>query len=360
MHWFICLLMLLDLIFIRLCLRHFRFMRKLPLFGVDWAGMALWVVLLVQIAFFFTYGDFYDWLNSDVMRTLILTIFATLGIIIWRMTTIRHPYIEPRMWTYRRLIPVFLVMTIAEAFLVVENVLEEIFLTQIMHYEETVAVNMNWGVLAGAWIGCIFCYWWAHIKHLNYLRLIGVGLFSIICYLVLMYFSINPDIHLSRLYLPVFFRGFAYAIMSITFLICLHELVDFPHFFQSLSILQMLHMVAGGVLGAAIYKQGIAYYVPENIARYSGMMDSIEISKSHLNFGEQMSQFVQQAMEISLKQIYGWTIYACIFVLLLLLMWDSPVRRELKKMPIWKDIRRQIKNSFYRSNHRVNKTEGTV
>lgn len=357
MHWFMCGVMLLNLIFIRLCIKDFRFMRKFPLFGIDWAGSALWAALLVQIAFFFTYGDYYDWFNSKVMRILLLTILCTLCMVVRRMTTIRHPYIEPKMWTYRRLVPVLIVITIAEAFLVTEHVLEEIFLSEIMHYEETVSVKLDWGTLTGVWLGCVFCYWWAHIKRFNYLRLIGIGFFSIIIYLVLMYFSISTEIHISRLYLPVIFRGFAYAIMSITFLICLHELVSFPHFFQSLSILQMLHMVVGGVLGAAAYKQGMSYYVPDNISRYSGMFDRIELSKSHLHLEEQLSVFTEQVMQISLKQIYGWTIYACVLTFLLLLMWDSPVRKQLKKIPIWKDVRRQIKNSFWRTSHRIKPTE---
>lgn len=356
MHWFVCGIMLLDLLFIKICIKDFRFMRKFPLFGIDWAGIALWAALLVQIAFFFTYGDYYDWFNSRVMRMSLITIMATLGMIIWRMKTIRHPYIEPKMWTYHRLVPVFIVITIAEAFLITEHVLEEIFLSEILHYDETVSVKLDWGTLAGVWIGCAFCYWWTHIKEYNYLRLIGIGLFSILAYLVIMYFSIGSDIQFSQLILPVIFRGFAYAIMSVTFLICLHELVSFPHFFQSLGILQMLHMVVGGVLGSAAYKQGMSYYVPDNISRYSGIIDRVEISKSQLHLNERLSIFTDQVMQISLKQIYGWTIIACLFIFLLLLMWDSPVRRKLKKMPAWKEVRREIKNSFWRSSHRIEQT----
>ena len=40
---------------------------------------------------------------------------------------------------------------------------------------------------------------------------------------------------------------------------------DFQHFFQGLSVFNMLHMVVGGVVGAAVYAQGLAYYVPDNL-----------------------------------------------------------------------------------------------
>lgn len=49
--------------------------------------------------------------------------------------------------------------------------------------------------------------------------------------------------------------------------------MTFQHFFQGLSVFNMLHMVVGGVLGCAVYAQGLAYYVPDNLARYGSAID---------------------------------------------------------------------------------------
>ena len=70
-HWtymnlFIAGLMLVVLLIQTICVKHFRFMRKFPLFGIDWLGAALWAVLWIEIAFLFNYGDWYDWWNSPV------------------------------------------------------------------------------------------------------------------------------------------------------------------------------------------------------------------------------------------------------------------------------------------------------
>ena len=51
-------------------------------------------------------------------------------------------------------------------------------------------------------------------------------------------------------------------------------------------------------------------------------------------------------MEISVKQIYGWTAYACIFLCLLFLLYDAPIRKELKQIPNWQKIRKMIAESF--------------
>ena len=57
-------------------------------------------------------------------------------------------------------------------------------------------------------------------------------------------------------------------------------------------------------------------------------------------------------MEISIKQIYGWIVYACAFLLLLFLLYDIPARRQMKLMPAWKQVAKDVKNSFWRTRHK--------
>ena len=253
MQWFICGIMMTDLLILTVCTRHFRMFKKFPLFGIDWLGAVLWAMLLLEIAYLFNYGDWYDWWNSPVIRQLSMVIIVTLFFCVWRMFTIRHPYYEPEMWTYRHLLPVFILITLVEMFLATEHVLEEVYLEEVMHYGTMTSVQLDWPVLAGVLAGCLFAYWWMHIRRFNYLRLIVIGLGGIIGYLLGNYFLISSDIHISQLYLPIFCRGFAYAVLSATFMTCLEEIMSFQHFFQALSVFNMLHMVMGGVIGAAIY-----------------------------------------------------------------------------------------------------------
>ena len=353
MHLFIAGLMLVDLLILRLCTRHVRLMRKLPLYGIDWAGAALWAALLLQVTYFFNYGDFYDWLHSPVMCRLGVNILLTAAFAVWRMFTIRHPYFEPQMWTYRHLLPVLLIITVVEALLATEHVLEEVFYGEVMHYAETVTVQLNWVALCGILAGCGFAYWWMHVRRLNYLRLILVGFAALAAYLVSFYLLIDDNIHLSQLSLPVVCRSFAYAVLSIVFITALEELMTFRHFFQSLSIFNMLHMVVGGVLGAAIYTRGLSYYIPDNMARYGAAIDHTTLAHapfaaSPSGFAAFMEQFAAQMTAVSVKQIYGWVAYACLFIALLLLLYDMPVRRRMKRMPRWKEVGKQVREMFKR------------
>lgn len=349
MHWFIGGVMLIDLLILQACTRHFRLIKKFPLFGIDWLGAVLWACLLLEIAYFFDYGDWYDWWNSPVIRQLAVAIGITFFLCIWRMQTIRHPFFEPQMWTYKHLLPVLILITLVEAFLATERVLEEVFYEEVMHYEEMVSVRLDWLSLTGILIGCLFAYWWMHVKRFSYIRLITVGIAGLIGYLLGYYFTISSDIHISQLYLPTVCRGFTYAILSATFMVCLEEIMTFQHFFQALSVFNMLHMVVGGVIGSALYTQGLAYYLPDNIARYGAAIDRVNFSQNPFPLGEYMETFVSQMMEISIKQIYGWVSYACILLFLLFLLYDAPVRKELKLMPSWRSLRKEIAHAFQKN-----------
>lgn len=107
----------------------------------------------------------------------------------------------------------------------------------------------NKTLLMAAAAGVLVCNLAA--PYITFLRLLIVGLGALLCYLLGYYFTLSADIHLSQLYLPTACRGFAYAVLSATFMVCLEEIMTFQHFFQALSVFNMLHMVVGGVMGAA-------------------------------------------------------------------------------------------------------------
>ncbi len=346
MHWFIAGAMLVDLLILRTCIRHFRMFKKLPLFGIDWLGALLWALLLLEIAFFFNYGDWYDWFNSPVMRQMAFCVIATLIAAVWRMLHIRHPYLEPKMWTYPKLVPLFLLITLTEAFFAAEHVLEEIFYEEVMHYPDMVRVQVNWAVAAGGVFGCLFAYWWMHLRRYNYLRLLIIGMAGMVGYFAGFYFTMSADIHLSQLFLPVACRGFAYAVLSATLMACLHQLLTFQHFFQALGVFNMLHMVMGGVIGSAIYTRAISYYTPEGFARYGSAVDPVAFSQSPFDLGHYMESFVSRVMEVGVRTTYGWLLYASIFLLLLYMLYDTPIRRDrqyrLKLLPTWRRVRRTV------------------
>ena len=342
MQLFISGWMTVNLFVLTICTRHFRMFKKFPLYGIDWIGGILWAAFVLETAFLFNYGDFYDWWNSSVIRQLTAAALLTLCLCIWRMFHTRHAYYEPHMWTYRHLVPILVMIALVEMLLAAEHVLEETFFEEVMHYGTTTVTLFDWPALLGSVAGCLFSLWWMHVRRLSYLRLIAVGLAGIGSYLAVFYFTVSPDIHMSQLYLPIACRGFAYAVLSIAFMTCLEEIVEFRHFFQALSVFNILHMVVGGVIGAATYVRGLEYRMTDAACRYAARAADTITSDDPAAIGQFLSASQDVMATDAIKQIYGWAAYVGLTLLLLSLLFDAPAGRALRSIPAWQKVRKAI------------------
>lgn len=328
MHLFVAGFMVVDLLFLTVSIHHFSGMKKVPLYGIDWVGALLWSSLLLQIAYLCNYGEWYRWWDNPIFYKLSVCIIATLFVCIWRMATVRRPYLSPHLFTSRRLLLLFGLVTLVEAVFITQYVLEKIFFTEVTHYAAIVSVRFSWLSLLGVLWGCSFSYWWMHIKHFTYIRLVIIGIIGLICYQIGVYLTISSNIHISQFYIPILCRSFSYAMLCCAFFVYLKQIVAFPLFFQALSVFNMLHMIIGGVIGAAIYTRGLSYYIADNMARYGTTIDNVSFSRSPFNIRLYMDTFVPHILEISVKQLYGWTVYICVFLFLALLIYNMPLWRK--------------------------------
>ncbi len=332
--WLMIGVMLFNALWLFVCTRHFRFMRPLPFYSVDWLGALLWVLAVMQTVYIFCYGEFYNWWESGTIRTLTLTAVLTLALAVARMFLIRHPYIEPKMWRNRNLPPILFLSVVIEALLATEHVLEEIFYEGGMEWHSHTTAVLNYPAMIGAVCACLFALLWLKVWQFGRVRLIAIGLAAFTAYVLCFYFTVSTDMSINRLYLPMFLRGFAATSLGIVLLYSIQSVMHFMVFFQSLAIFQTLHLLVGGVMGAACYAFGVRYLMADNIARYGGYLDSISMPAREVphHIGELMSQF----QVASVKQLYGIVAYVSIGLLLVALLYDIPITRERHRwMPSW-------------------------
>ena len=107
MHWLMVGLMLLIVLVIYTRTHPWRMMPKpLPLVSLDWLGCLLWALCMLEVIWLFTYGEYYNWWDAGLWRTVLCLLPLTLAITIGRMTHIRHPYIDPYVFEHWRLLPI--------------------------------------------------------------------------------------------------------------------------------------------------------------------------------------------------------------------------------------------------------------
>lgn len=349
MHWLMTGIMLMVTLAVTLLTKHCRIMPKMPLYGIDWLGAMLWAMLGLELVFIFTYGEFYDWYHSPVIKAVTGAALITSGVAVHRMIHIRHPYLEPGMWKSKHLFPILLLVALVEGMLVSEHVLEKIYYSSMQFSEYTIATTLNWCTIVGIAAGSVFSLWWLNVLKYNYYKLISIALCSLAVYLGWFYFYISPESNIEAFYFPLVMRGFSGCVLGALFLLILKQVVPFLQFFQALSILNVLHMYLGGAMGSAIYSKGMNYFMTDNIARYSSYADAVAVNPATMDFPTFMNGFITNMQMASLKQLYGWVLIVCIFTFFAFLLYDRPyVRRALQRVPRWKAVGKQLRHSLRR------------
>ncbi len=344
--WLMIGIMLFNALWLFVCTRHFRIMKRLPFYSIDWLGALLWVLTVMQVVYICCYGEFYKWWENEVVRILTVTTILTLVLAVTRMFLICHPYIEPKMWRNRHLPIIFFLTLIIEAFLATEHVLEEVFYESGMEWHKHTKAILDYPVMGGAVCACLFALFWLKVWQRGRVRLIAIGLAAFIAYVLCFYFTISTEITIQQLYLPIFLRGFAATLLGITLLYTIQSVMNFMVFFQSLAIFQTLHLLIGGVFGAACYAYGVRYLVADSIAQYSGYLDSIHTSAHDIP--RLMALMATQFQVAGVKQIYGIVAVIAITLLILVLLYDIPFRGEWNQwMPSWTAVGKVLRKRLH-------------
>ena len=337
MHWLVIALMLVVLLVQALLTRPFHAMPQIVLLkGIDWMGALLWCALWLQVAWLLNYGDWLDWWHSSDFRLVMGTMLITLAVCLQRMMHHPKPYIEPAMWTYHNVVPVILLIGVVEALFSCEHVLEMVYYEEVMHYADHTYEALNQWSLPGIVAGCLFSIGWLKLMRWNVYKLIALALVAFCIYAGGFYVLVDSNISIEQLRIPILWRGFSYAVLCISFMWCLHAIMSFEHFFQALSVFNVLHMFVGGLVGAALHGRGMKYYVADGLARCSGYVDSVRLSARAVDFPQLMDGMVEGFLAQSVKIMFGWTLIAGLFFAALMLLWDIPmVRHQVKHIPAW-------------------------
>lgn len=307
---------------------NFRFMKPLPFISIDYLGCLLWSAWMLEFIFFFNYGEHYNWFDSDILRMDVLLFVVTGYFCILRMRHIRHPYIAPEAWKYKRLVPLLILFAFVEWMGSTPKVLQTAFTGGVLHFGTFTTNVLNLVEWMGAIAGCLFCLFWCKVLRQKYTRLLTVGVMAMVCYPVMMYFLIDPGLPLQALYLPTFLRSFGNAIFFCMLTIYLEELMPFQHFFMGLTMAGILRNGPVSAMCSGLYSFGIRHQMADNMAR------GLPYDASNLLMN-------------SIRQLYGITCLIGIAVLLVFLLWDiQPVRSTLKKMPAWNFVGRLMRKSL--------------
>ena len=330
MNWIMTGVMLTIALIVYVTTHDFRFMKPIPFISIDYLGCLLWSAMMIEFIFFFNYGEYYNWLDSPIERADVGLFVATAFLCIQRMMKIRHPYIAPQAWCYKRLVPLLILFAFEEFTGSTPKVLQTAFTGSVLHFGTVTTNVFNFVEWVAAIAGCLFCLYWMRGLKQKYTRLLTIGVLAMTAYPVMMYFLIDPGLNIEALYLPIALRSFGNAIFFCTLTIYLEELMPFQHFFMGLTMAGIIRNGPISTLCSGAYSFALRHQMADNMSR------GLPYDASNL-------------LMISIRQLYGVTCVIGIAVCLIFLLWDiQPVRSTLKKMPEWNFVGRMAKKAMRR------------
>lgn len=346
MHWIMVGLLALMMIMVMILVRPLRGPMFIPLLGIDWIGAILWAGFMLCFTFICVYGNYFDWWDAPEMREAALIGLACITLNLWRATFLHHPYISFRAIKNRNVIRATGIYLVFFTLIATEHVFEHSYAENILGYDATNLIDLNWYVFAGILFGCGLTYYTFALRKWRYKTMTAIAFALAIIYLGYFYFFIDYGIEKEMLFIPLFFRGAASVIISIVFLTSIVQSgLPFQVFPQALTINGFTCAVMGATLGPAIMGEFLHHTLAKNAALLGVNITHTDPDTAFSQLGYIYGMVQKQALIVSMKEIFGWLLIIALTSLIVILLSYSSVR-TIAIFPKWKTIRRVIKHTL--------------
>ena len=352
MHWIMIGMLALMILMVLFLVKPVRAPMFIPLLGIDWIGAVLWTGFMMCFTFICVYGNYFDWWeSSEICQAAALGLICLL-INLWRASFLHHPYISFQAMKNRNVIKATCIYLVFFTMLATEHVFEHSYAANILGFDETNLIDLNWYVFIGIVAGCGFTYFTFALRKWRYKTMTAIGFALAILYLAYFYFLIDYGVEKEMLFLPLFFRGAASVIISIVYLTSIVQSgLPFQVFPQALTLNGFTGAVMGATFGPAVIGEFLRHTMAKNAAFLSSSITDVSPDIVHAPLGQLFGLVQMQALIVSMKEIYGWLLIVGIVSLVLILVSYSSVR-PWAIFPKWKTIRR-ILRKLVRSEERV-------
>ena len=158
MHWIMTGMLALMMLMVMILVKPVRGPMFIPLLGIDWIGAVLWAIFMLCFAFVCVYGSFYDWWDAAEVCEATLIGIVCIGINLWRASFLHHPYISFRAMKNRNVLRATGIYFVFFMLIATEHVFEHSYAANILGFDDTNLIDLNWYVFAGIVAGCAFTY----------------------------------------------------------------------------------------------------------------------------------------------------------------------------------------------------------
>ncbi len=344
MQWIMCGLLALMMLMVIIFVKPVRGPMFIPLLGIDWIGAILWAGFMMTFTFVCVYGNFYDWWEATEIRQATVLGCLCLAVNLWRATFLHHPYIPFRAMKNHNVIRATIIYMVFFTIMATEHVFEHSYAANILGFDETNLIDLNWYVFVGILAGCGFTYATFALRKWRYKTMTAIAFTLAAVYLAYFYFMIDYGVEKELLFVPLFVRGAASVIISIVYLTSIVQSgLPFQVYPQALTINGFTGAVMGATFGPAIIGEFLRHTMAKNAALLGAPLTDFNTETAYMPLGELYGMVQQQALVVSMKEIYGWLLIVAIISLVIIALSYGPIRPDAI-FPKWRTIRKVLRS----------------
>ena len=344
MHWIMMGLLILMMIMVMILVKPVRAPMFIPLLGIDWIGAILWAGFMMCFTFICVYGNYFDWWDATEIRGAALIGAACLLLNLWRASFLHHPYISFQAMKNRNVLRATVVYIVFFTLIATEHVFEHTYAVNILGFDETNLIDLNWYVFGGIVVGCAFTYFTFALRKWRYKTMTAIAFALAIVYLAYFYFFIDYGVEKEMLFIPLFFRGAAAVIISIVYLTSIVQSgLPFQVFPQALTINGFTGAVMGATFGPAVIGELLRHTMAKNATLLGAGVSNTNPDIIFAPLGQLYGMVQTQALIVSMKEIFGLLLGIALCSLAVIMLSYSSVR-PFAIFPKWSRIRRVIRH----------------
>jgi hypothetical protein len=203
-----------SLLIIVFCMHSQRMEKKYPLYQIDWIGYLLFIAASLSLSFVCIYGERYYWLQSPLIIKMIGATLLGYALWLWRVLTVRRPYVDVRVLVKYKHVSVGIALMIA-LYLIYNtfNISNEFMKVNLGYTDSYLAATNLYLIISFVIFIPLTGLWLHHVHRVRESLFVGFMLFAV--YYIYTATLFYPEENDSFFMIPMIIRGAAFGI-SIT------------------------------------------------------------------------------------------------------------------------------------------------
>lgn len=203
-----------------------RFMRKVPLYYIDWISMLLYSSSFLILGYVLAFGKQQNWFESEQIKYASLLFIGLTFVFFLRQQVLTRPFLSLKAFKKNNVRHGIVMLLFLGMYLATAN-LQNTFAMGVLGYNALTNASLNMMMIPGLLAGAILAYnWFNRLVPIRLLMFTGFACFML--YTLMMYFYMVPELNYPLWLLPQFFKGMGMSILFIAIWYYTLDKLDIP------------------------------------------------------------------------------------------------------------------------------------